>query len=551
LYYFLKDFMKKRILMCGESSHITSGFGNYTKNILQRLHDTGKYEIAELSCYRDSSVSKTEPWTVYPAAVPTNHPLYKDYIGNDANQFGQLVFDWVLLDFKPHIVFDIRDFWNFTYQETSVLRPFYNWIIGPTYDSSPQKLETLNLFGNADLVCFHTEWAKQDLLNKFHYPHQNLGPIVNDAVDHNVYKPIGYSKRFHKIKYDIPPDSFVIGSVMRNQKRKLIPDILEVFSKLRHNNLDKNILLYLHTSYPDALMWDLPSLLLEYKIADKVLLTHICKNCHKIFPSVFQGVRSVCRHCNQNSAFIASLRNSVSEDQLCDIYNLFDVYVQYAICEGFGIPPVEAAACKNPIISINSEAMGEVGKNINAELVDVCRVFREQETNAKRSYPNNDHLYSILERYMNMPINELNKIGDGCRKKCLQNYHWDKTAKTFETIFDSVDVSSKIPWDAPQRQINMSYSISGVSDHRTCIYDIIDNIIQEPYLKNTYFIEELIRSANDGFVQNGTKQFVFNIENYIKILETYAKNKVSIETVRVTGSSSLPDAFKDIIGYSK
>ena len=42
--------MKKRIMMLTESGHIMSGFGNYTRNILSRLHKTGKYEIAELSC---------------------------------------------------------------------------------------------------------------------------------------------------------------------------------------------------------------------------------------------------------------------------------------------------------------------------------------------------------------------------------------------------------------------------------------------------------------------------------------------------------------------
>ena len=42
---------KKRILFCTESSHIQSGFGNFSRSIISRLHKEG-YDVAELSCYR-------------------------------------------------------------------------------------------------------------------------------------------------------------------------------------------------------------------------------------------------------------------------------------------------------------------------------------------------------------------------------------------------------------------------------------------------------------------------------------------------------------------
>lgn len=536
--------------MCAESSHVASGFGNYTKNILQNLHDTGKYEIAELSCYRDSFVPKTEPWKIYPVAVRPNHPLYQEYIGNDINQFGQWLFELVLLDFKPHIVFDIRDFWNFTYQETSSLRSFYHWLLAPTYDSAPPKIDTLNLFRNTDTLCFHTQWAKDNLINQYNYNQSNLGPIVSDAIDHNTFKRIGYSKKFHKNKYNIPSDAYVIGSVMRNQKRKLIPDILQVFSKLINNHKNKNIILYLHTSYPDGLCWDLPSLLLEYNVADKVMLTYTCTSCNHVFASVFKGPSTVCKQCNKDSAFIASVKHSISPNELNNIYNIFDIYIQYAICEGFGIPPLEAAACGVPVITIDHEAMGEVGKNIGAELVPVKRIFREQETNAQRSYPDNDALYDILKKYIGMTFEELNNIGLNCRKLCIDNYSWKKTAQVFESIFDSVDITNKLAWDSAKRSIDTSYNVGSISSHRSCIYDIVDNFIKEPFLKNTNFIEDLIKSANEGLVQNGTKQFHFTIEHYIKILEMYAKNKASLEAIR-TDNIPLPDKFKDIFEYSK
>lgn len=543
--------MKKRILMCAESSHIGSGFGNYTKNILQRLHDTGKYELAELSCYRDESIPKTEPWTVYPAAVKSNHPLYAQYSSNDANQFGQWLFEFVCIDFKPHIVFDIRDFWNFTYQETSCLRSFYHWMIAPTYDSAPQTIETINSFYNADTLCFHTNWAKNNLINSFNYNGKNIGPVVNDALDHDIFKPIEYSKSHHKQKHNINSDTFIIGSVMRNQKRKLIPDLLETFAKIVSLYDNKNILLYLHTSYPDGLAWDIPSLLLEYNIAHRVLLSYICTKCKHFFPNLFAGTKTICPNCRNMSAVISSVRNSIDESQLNKVYNLFDIYVQYAICEGFGIPPIEAASCGVPVITINSEAMAEIGNNIGADLISVKRKFREQETNAIRSYPDNDELLSIIKKYIDMSLSELNKIGKETRRLCVDNYSWDKTAKIFETVFDSIDISLTLPWDSNKRETNPGYHISGSSNHRDNIYEIIDNIINEPFLKNTNFIEELIKSANQGYVQQGQKSYPFSIKNYVKILESYMNNKSSLEKLRTESIDILSSDIKNILKYSK
>ena len=79
--------MKKRIMMLTESGHIMSGFGNYTRNILSRLHKTGKYEIAELSCYRDKNITKTEPWKIYPN-VPLDEESQKKYKGITSSVFG-------------------------------------------------------------------------------------------------------------------------------------------------------------------------------------------------------------------------------------------------------------------------------------------------------------------------------------------------------------------------------------------------------------------------------------------------------------------------------
>lgn len=541
---------KKRILMVAESSHISSGFGNYTNQILKRLHATGKYEIAELSCYRTESVKKTEPWKIYPVAVNHDDHSFSEYSANMSNQYGQWRFEFALLDFKPHIVFDIRDFWNYTFQETSPLREYYYWIINPTYDSDPQKIESINTFKNADMVLFHTEWAKNNLLTKYNYTTNNLGPIASDAVDSNVFKPIGFNKKFHKSQFDIPTDSIVIGTVMRNQKRKLIPDILDVFKKLKHNNPEKSLYLYLHTSYPDALGWDIPALLLEHNISNNVLLTYKCKSCKSFTSSVYKGITKICNKCNQKALCLWSTNNPLENTELNQIYNLFDIYIQYAICEGFGIPVVEAASVGLPIVTVNFGAMGEVGTNVGSYLVDTQRVFREQETNADRCYPNNDQCCSILQKLVDTPFTELNTIGKNTRKKLLSSYSWDKTAKTYEDIFDNIDTNLLKQWDAPMWNMNLKHVVANFPNNRDFIYNIIDNIINDPKLKSTSFIEDLIKALDNTFMINGFNMQHFTRADAVKILEIYANNKFAMETIRTNKNYTHSPNLKTFFEYS-
>ena len=59
---------KIKILWCGEASFLNTGYAIYAKEVLGRLHKTGKYEIAELACYSkpDNPKNDSVPWTLYP-----------------------------------------------------------------------------------------------------------------------------------------------------------------------------------------------------------------------------------------------------------------------------------------------------------------------------------------------------------------------------------------------------------------------------------------------------------------------------------------------------
>lgn len=517
---------KKRILMCSEFHNINSGFGRYTKEILTHLYNSNKYEIAELASYLDDNYIKDVPWKVYPNMPAKDSEDYDKYKNNPIHQFGQYRFEKVVLHFKPDIVFDVRDYWMFSYQELSPLKKYYHWIVNPTIDSIPQKTEWLNTFENADIVLTHTDWASNYLtsLNR----NINLAGSASDSVDPTVFKPITWTKNYHKAKFGIPQNSFIIGSVMRNQKRKLIS---ELFASLRHlisKTKNNNIFLYLHTSYPESNGWDIPELLQEHGVYNNVIFSYYSQSKNKLIPSLWKGPTIINSEDN-SICFMPNVIKGLSDHQLSDMYNLFDIYVQYAICEGLGIPQLEAAACGIPLFAVNYSGMEEIIQKVNGTPIDYV-LYKELETGSDRAVPINEDLVDKVIAWIAKSSDEKEQLSLNTRKLLTDNYSWQETAKKYEKIFDSLE--PKNIWDKPM-VFNTGLQVPNtIKSNRDFVYFIVDNILKEPNLKKTFFVENLIRSMDTTYASTPQGVSLIPRDVAIKPLETFMNNKIYCEKVR-------------------
>ena len=65
---------KKRILFCSEATFLNTGYATYTREILNYLHSTGKYELAEMAAYgeRNDPRATDIPWKYY-GVVPNQN----------------------------------------------------------------------------------------------------------------------------------------------------------------------------------------------------------------------------------------------------------------------------------------------------------------------------------------------------------------------------------------------------------------------------------------------------------------------------------------------
>lgn len=542
--------MKKRIFIANDSSYIPSGYGVYGKELLTRLHNSGKYEVAELGCYATETDGRIHsiPWKFYPNAVNHDDPNINKYKEHGINQFGAWRFNRAILDFKPHIVFDIRDYWMSAYQEHSPYRRFFHWIIMPTVDSAPQKTDWYYTFMNADLIVPYTEWAKQTLAHGGNNKLNVFPKIANAGINPNEFFIID-NKSEHKKKF-FGRDVNIVGTVMRNQKRKLFPDLMYCFrkylDKIKNTDQYDKTFLYLHTSYPEENGWNIPELLLEYNIFDKTYFTYKCKACNKFFPNKFNGSVNKCIHCGtDNSAMFCSVANGVSTQELNEIYNLFDIHIQYAICEGFGMPQVEAAACGLQIASVDYSAMTEIAESVDGIKIPVKRMFRELETGADRAYPDNDFTIEMLYNFFNSDPLVRAKQSQIIRNKCIEKYSWDNVYKVWEECFDSININSKPSWTTSDTYEvdNANMVVPPNLDPMEFANFVCTKVINEPYLFNTAHVQLCVRDVYDKIIaRNGNVQG-FGFKQLVDILEQHLNNKVVHEQIRKNEANLVKESY--------
>jgi glycosyltransferase involved in cell wall biosynthesis len=489
---------KPRVLFCSEATFLNTGYATYTREILNYLYSTGKYELAEMASYgerNDPRASKI-PWKFY-GVVPDNSCSEEErnqYAQNPIAQFGELMFESVCLDFMPDIVCDIRDFWMLDFAERSPFRPYFKWCIMPTVDARPQARQWIATYESADACLTYSEWAGE-VLNQ-----QSGGKIkyigISPPSAHPAYQPIN-DKSGLRLSMGIDPEAKIIGTVMRNQRRKLYPDLFQAFRILLDSVEDNSkYFLYCHTSYPD-LGWDIPELLQQYQLSSKVYFTYICGQTGRPFPSLFKGAMAQSPFTGQFGASLSNVKNGVEYEDLAKIINLFDLYVQYANCEGFGLPQVEAAACGIPIMATDYSAMESVVRNLGGTPLTPKALYKELETGCFRAVPDNHLAAAKFKEFLEQPSSIRSKLGFDTRQAFLKHYQWDKSGKAWEQFFDSVKISNNFEnWKMSPRIATPSPKPEKVPDninHKNLAKWLISEVLHEPERLNSYFESRMVR----------------------------------------------------------
>lgn len=363
--------MKTRVLLVNEFSGLNTGYSTYGRELLSRLSKESNLEVAELATYvapEDLSTFTYQPqWKVFINQPPKNTPEYNEYRSNTINEFGAFAFETTLLKYRPHVVLALRDNWMDCFIDESPFRKHFKYVWMPTADGDPLNEEWIDAYSRADSLLTYTDWSKQ-LIEK----------QTGNKVRVSGSAPPATQAEFtilnkHKLKSVFGINSPIIGTVMRNQKRKLYPALFEAF-RLYINETNDKTLLYCHTYYPDLLGWDIPKLLLEYGLSSRVLFTYTCRNCRNWFPGFFADSLVMCPHCNNMTGVLANVKLGLNNEQMCQVYNLFDLYIQYSTC----LPGKYEILTKNGFTAIKDVKVGDYTISHTGRWDKITELFQHQ-----------------------------------------------------------------------------------------------------------------------------------------------------------------------------
>jgi glycosyltransferase involved in cell wall biosynthesis len=433
------------------------------------------------------------------------------YNSNPTNQFGAWAFEHVCLDFFPDFVCDIRDFWMLDFAERSPFRPFFKWVIMPTVDARPQARQWVATYASADACLTYSDWAGGILKDQSGGKINYLGSSPPSA--HPAYAPIE-DKEAHKSSMGIDPEYKVIGTVMRNQRRKLYPDLFEAFKKFLDKSESKKYYLYCHTSYPD-LGWDIPELLHQHELASHVLFTYICPETKKPFVSTFKGPLAQSPYTGKWGSSLSNVKNGLSYEDLSKVMNCFDLYTQYANCEGFGLPQVEAAACGVPVCGTDYSAMESVLRKLEGFTITPAALYKELETGCLRAVPNNEYASEIFFHFFEkMSEEDRVAMGKRTRENFEKYYQWHLSGAVWEKYFDETDpIPFEYSWGSKPRIYEPAPKLD-VSNQKFKHSDLskwlIMNVLKEPDRLGTFFESRLNRDLIYQQTTSSTGGMYFN-----------------------------------------
>jgi glycosyltransferase involved in cell wall biosynthesis len=528
--------MIKKVLFCSENSRALSGFGTYYREVLSRIYDNPNLEVAEFAT--GATVYDNIPhvkWKFYPNNVVPTDPRNKDFESNQQNKFGAWRFDKVLLDFKPDIVCSIKDPWMFQHECESHLRPFYHQVLMPTVDSVPQQELWINMFRQADSIFTYSDWAIPEL--------EKACPkikVINSAysgVDLDVFKP--RNKQEIRQKFGLPADAHIIGMVSRNQIRKLYPNLFRMFrqylDKYGHTEIGKKTYLLCHTTYPDN-GWEIADLLRDYGISNRVIFSYICKSTKKPFFSFFEGARTYSNASDNITGVFPNASDGYDYDTMSQLYNMLDMYIQYAVCEGLGMAQCEAAACGVPIASTDYSAMSDVVNKTNGFAIPPESMFLDFHIRAWRAIPSDEATMEIIFKYLSRN-DDYKQTKSKQARKCAETYfNWDTTAKIWSNHLQSIElVDLQGQWDAPIRcqPPNLFEKDEKISNSHF-VYSAIMTITGEPEL--------FYNKIGNGFT-NQLNLGIITKDHVIGQLTGYQRHKYQLERIRCGLDGFLPEDF--------
>lgn len=237
---------------------------------------------------------------------------------------------------------------------------------------------------------------------------------IPHSTDTKNYYPLSEEEKLNLKKMWGLENKFVVGSVFRNQGRKMPDRIFKTFALFAKKV--PNAILFLHTDPNDnAQVMDMQEIIKRYNLENRI---------------IFSGM---------------TFYKGFDYKKMNNIYNLMDVFLLTTSGEGFGIPIIEAMACEIPCLITNYTTTKELVINNKAGLGINLVGTTEKENpevhtneiidgtltggwNVERGICSIKDGAKKLE-WMYNNKNKIKKMGKNGRKAVLKYYNWNDVCK--------------------------------------------------------------------------------------------------------------------------
>lgn len=441
----------KKILIYGDFPLVPTGFATVTRNLAQGLHRKG-YIVDMVGINLNEGDYCNVPYLRYYRAARTNR---------DQDTFGRQTllgaingmkgtydrffndYDFVFMLQDPFILDGVGEkLRQMQHQRAQQGQKVFKTIYYVPIDGEQYDKWLVNL-NNFDIVIPFSEYGKQEIINSANEIvdyYEKFNAHVDDMYLKEKYNPQDFERKKHEILQRISQlrlvaekastytpvyhgsdtstfrplldkevsefrtklfqenaERFIIGCVNRNQPRKDIPRVVEIFAAYYKKN--PKAFLYLHMDATDAMGMDLRALCNGFGLIEGK--DYACMNTYGIDWT------------------------KVSPEMLNQIYNSIDVMLVATLGEGWGLTITEAMAAYCPVLAPNNTTIPEIlgeGRGFIYEL------DKEFATHTKGDFVRKRHRGNVESACFWLNEIYINGAEDECRNalQWIEHHTWDK-----------------------------------------------------------------------------------------------------------------------------
>jgi glycosyltransferase involved in cell wall biosynthesis len=273
------------------------------------------------------------------------------YNSDEISSFGETVAEQDYIDFKADMLLVNKEPWVLK----SIPQLAINFVPIVPLDHAPASGQITSRLTYAFKVIAISRFGQRELKKK------GIESVyIPLGVRTDVFKPL--PKAECRKAWGLQPDEFVVGVVCMNRVRKMIPQMLRGFARFRELNPDIKAKLFLWTN----VLPTRPPADTSQGVAD--VGVHLLPEIYEL--GLSDHVNWVKWDDIERIGGIPDFDPAGKQD-MCRLYNSFDVLLGTTGGEGFGLPYLEANAVGVPSIYTNyaaaSEAAGPTGIPVNTE----------------------------------------------------------------------------------------------------------------------------------------------------------------------------------------